>query len=597
MAFDFKQFVSDMDKKFPKKRHPRVLLTEADFEVIRANKDEEIMSKLIAHTVKYADGLLDAELPKHIIPDGIRLLGMSRRVLDHLTSLGLCYQITGDEKYAVRAYKEMEAVAAFPDWNPRHFLDPSEMAAAMSLGYDWFFDWLNDGQKAVIRNALFNMGLMQAMDDYEDKPRSRTYRWYQHMPGDNWKMVCNGGMAMAATAILDELDDEGKAICEKVLTLGFASTHRAVRDFYSEVDGDYVESLGYWEYASNYLAFHHSTLMSAAGDDYGLTDWEGLKKTPYFVLHMCGNSSHSFNFGDAGVTVMRPTVMLWYSRMLNAPSIASIRINAMRNGSVSINDLLYYRPNMSAELDTLPKNFGGVGRDNASFRSGWGKDDMFAAIHFGRNSVCHAHLDTGTFILEANGERFFADLGADNYNLRPYRNCYRFRAEGHNTLVFNPDDKMDQFMDNNSTISVYENTGNEGFALCDMSDAYPGKGAVRSMRLYRAERKTVIRDEIKCSADDVVYWFAHTMAGIELSEDGKSAILTANGKHLRAEVFGCYSFYVADPLPFPTSPISEPAIDQDGSLHAPSTNPGFRKLAIKATGAEAHTIEVAFTAE
>ncbi len=594
MEFDFQTLVSDINKKYPEKRHPRVIMTDSDFARIKDNSEDPIMKKLLDKLKSQCESLLTAELPRHHIPDGIRLLGMSRRVQDHIISLCLGYNVFGDERYADRAYKELEAAAGFPDWNHKHFLDPSEMALAFAIGYDWLFYWLDDKKKEVIRYAVLKHGILQSLDDYEDRPRTRTYRWYQHMPGDNWKMVCNGGMSSACLAILDEVTPEQYTMCEKVLTFGHASTKKAVQDFYSEIDGDYVESLGYWEYATNFLAFHSSALMTAAGSDYGLTDWDGIRKTPYFILQMCGNTSRSFNFGDGGESIMRPTAMLWLANLLNDPKIASVRIKAMENGSYAINDLLYYRPGFTADMEALDKNFGGVGRDNATFRSGWGDEDVYCGIHFGRNSVCHAHLDTGTFILEYAGERFFIDLGADNYNLRPYSGSYRFRAEGHNTLVFDPSDKPDQVYTNNSTISKYENNDKFGYAICDMSDAYPGKGVVRGIKLCRGTKTVIVRDKIKCEPENEIYWAAHTRANIELSADKKSAVLKQNEKQLWVGIDGEGEFEIRDALPFPTSPKVEPAVDQDGTMHAQSKNEGVKKLVIRNRGKSEYDIKVAF---
>ena len=49
---------------------------------------------------------------KYEIPDGLRLLSTSRRVLNRIQSLGLVYQVERDKRMAERAWKELEAAAA-----------------------------------------------------------------------------------------------------------------------------------------------------------------------------------------------------------------------------------------------------------------------------------------------------------------------------------------------------------------------------------------------------------------------------------------------------------------------------------------------------
>jgi hypothetical protein len=64
-------------------------------------------------------------------------LSASRQVLDRVRTLALVSRFYGDRRYSNRAWQELEAAAAFPDWNPSHFLHTAEMTHAFALGYDW----------------------------------------------------------------------------------------------------------------------------------------------------------------------------------------------------------------------------------------------------------------------------------------------------------------------------------------------------------------------------------------------------------------------------------------------------------------------------
>ena len=72
-------------------------------------------------------------------------------MLHRVYTLALLYRLDGDQRYAERAWQELEAAAQFQDWNPRHFLDTAEMTHAFAIGYDWLYDVWTPEQRATLR--------------------------------------------------------------------------------------------------------------------------------------------------------------------------------------------------------------------------------------------------------------------------------------------------------------------------------------------------------------------------------------------------------------------------------------------------------------
>ena len=135
--------------------HPRLLATTDDFAQLkqRIAADPQLESwhaKLQAQ----AQEMLSQPPSRYEIPDGLRLLATSRRVVQRIYTLALLKRLDGDQRYAERAWQELDAAAKFQDWNPRHFLDTAEMTHAFAIGYDWLYDSWTPEQRATLQQAM-----------------------------------------------------------------------------------------------------------------------------------------------------------------------------------------------------------------------------------------------------------------------------------------------------------------------------------------------------------------------------------------------------------------------------------------------------------
>ena len=539
--------INDLLSYSGKHTHPRLILTGEDFARIRET-DDPIYNVSKAEVMRVADYFMNQPLLNYEIPDGIRLLAISRRALARTFNLGIAYQLTGEKKYAQRLLDEVKNVCSFKDWNPYHFLDVGEMACAVGLAYDWIYDYMGEDDKRFIRDAIKSHGFEPAMDDYLNRERNRSYRWYQDQPGDNWKMVCNGGITIAALAICDE-DGVDTEYLTDIFGYAFENTYKAVRDFYLP-DGSYSEGFTYWNYATDYLGYYVSALKTSTGTDYGLADYKPVEDSAYYVKFMCSNKFYSFNFGDAIEELVCPETMFFIGKNFAKPDVMTMRKEEiLRDPSLAgACDLFWYIPTESVGLEGRPMGFGSVGGDNASFRSGFDRDDFYAAIHFGDNDAYHGHADMGNFVVEWKQRRFLCDLGQDNYNVKNYRIAYRYRAEGHNTLVINPDDGADQVLSSICHVDRFnDGTDGDAYAISDMSAAYVGdKQVVRGMRMTADKKWIIVRDEMKLDEGDAGYWFAHTRGKINVSDDGKSATIEIDGEKLYFALLGDGVFEVME---------------------------------------------------
>jgi heparinase II/III-like protein/uncharacterized protein DUF4962 len=571
--------------------HPRLLISAEGFAQVRQQAGARSAGKSSARsgkekTVPGANPLLQrwheqlreraqrllTEAPsRYEIPDGLRLLATSRRVLDRVYTLALLYRLDGDRRYVDRAWEELQAAASFPDWNPRHFLDTAEMTHAFAIGYDWLYDAWTEAQRDTLRAAIIEKGLKPALAAYRGEA---TFGWWVKAH-HNWNQVCNGGIGMGALAI----GDQAPELAGELLHAALESLRLPMAQF--APDGAWVEGPGYWNYATSYNTIFFAALETALGTDFGFSQAPGFSETGLFPLYLTGPLGRTFNYADGGEGTIRAPQMFWLARQFDRPVYAWYQREV---ASPSPLDLLWFDPRgdspRPAELP-LDKQFRGA--DLATFRSAWqDRNAVFVGFKAGDNKANHSHLDLGTFVLDALGVRWALDLGADNYNLPGYFGqqrwtYYRMRAEGHNTLVINPSAEPDQDPSAAARIFRFQTAPQKAFAIADLTPAYArnARKVQRGIALLN-RREVLLQDELQAEKPAEVWWFLHTPALAQLSDGGATATLTQGDQRLWVHLLSPpgATFTIMDARPLASSPHPE----------GQAQNEGIRKLAIHLTG-------------
>jgi len=573
-----------------KKEHPRLMATTADFERIGREKESDPYVKEAFEKIYESGNMILAEpASQFATPDGLRLPA-SGRVASRITTLAFLYRLTKEKKFAERAWLELDAASQFPNWNPKHFLDDATMTYAFALGYDWLFDYWNDDQKRIIKSAIIEKGLSRALLAYE-KLAIRNEGWWTDVP-HNWNQVCNGGIGIGALAIADEEPALASRILKEILQrLPIAMKHFAP-------DGAWNEGPGYWSYATRYNVAIIASLKSALGTDFGLSSMKGFSKTGLFPVYNSSPINKSFNYADGGEGSTAAAQMFWFAREFNQPAVATYLYKFKPADPLA---LIWYDPKLVNDKEQFSPDIYFREAEVVTMRSRW-NDSLatFVACKAGSNRANHSHLDLGSFVLDALGERWILDLGADNYNIPEYFNSgahgrrwtyYRTRAEGHNTLVINPGREPDQDPLADTKVTRAEGTGDESYAIMDLTPAYAagGSSVKRGIALTGNRQSVVIADEISNQNPADVYWFAHTRASIKLSRDKKSAILSQHGKKYIATIVAPANavFTVMDAKPLPASP--QPSEN--------NPNKGVQKLSIHLTSSGKTNIIVVFHGE
>lgn len=567
--------------------HPRLHVDANGFNEIKQNIQSNANIRLWSNQIiLQADNLLDTTPLEYNIPDGLRLLDTSREVQDRLLALSYAYQITGDTKYAKRAWKEMEKVCSYPDWNPQHFLDIAEMAYGVAIGYDWCYNYLTTTQRATIENTLVKFALTEGKKQYKGMGLGTQFI-LQNM---NWNAVCNGGLSAAALAVMDVNPDIASYTLEKALY----SLDYMLPEF--APDGGWDEGFTYLSYTLKYFCIWMDCMNGVLGTDYNIPNFPGISKTAQHLLSMQGYKGNN-NFNDANEGDFITPATLWLGKYFNSSEITSSYLSLQHQLCIggTVFDCLFYDTNVTEKTYALPLDMVTHGVESGSMRSAHStQQETYLSYRGGKAAVNHYHLSEGAFVLDALGERWALDLGMDNYtyssNFSSNRNdLYRIRPEGHNCVVINPSSDAGQSMSADCPITQEVSKSRGAYQVLDLTSAYNTQvnSYYRGYMLTDNRNTAVIRDEISLKNSSSVYWFMHTKASIEVI-DNTRAILTIGSKKMQVDVSceggtAILSDTAASPLP--TSPV----------VSSQASNNGVRKLQILLTGSGNVSISVRFT--
>ena len=562
--------------------HPRLFADAARWDALKVQlATDEVSREILAVVRATAERVLD-QPPVAYVDKGAFWHGPMRQAQGRILALAMMFRLTGEARFLTRAKLEMKTMAELPTWYPQHFLDTAEGALGMAVGLDWLHDSLTAEEREQFATALVEKALRASLLVGEEET------WVAG--NNNWTAVCHGGLVIGALAVAEREPALARQIVERALKHMPRYT-----ELYAPA-GAYSEGPDYWAYGTTFYALMAEALRTTFGTTCDLERAPGFLRTADYTLQMTAPSGALFNFADNGSGLGVEPVMFWFARELRRADLVQRDLALLKtlaekiaagtsrdDGSRMMPLALLWREPSLAGTPAPPRALTwwseGGSQPQAVMRSAW--DDpraTFVGIKAGCADDSHAHMDIGSFILEANGVRWAVDLGRESYpharangisNAELFNtkqaskrwSIFRCGPESHNLLRF---DHAPQRVDAKAEIRPAE-----GGFIVDLSPVVRDQVASAQRRFsLKSDRTVIIRDEWKTGPVAAeVSWQWLTQAAVTIEPDGFA--LHQSGETVRLRVTASAK------TAFSTEDVSPPRNKFD------SPNPGLSRLTIR----------------
>jgi hypothetical protein len=326
-------------------------------------------------------------------------------------------------------------------------------------------------------------------------------------------------------------------------------------------DGIYPEGYGYWGYGTSFNVLFLSALEKIYGTDFGMTKAPGFLQTASFMESMTGTTGKPFNYSDAGGNGSFNPAMFWLANKVKDPSLLWVEKSYLKAGREAnlVNErilpaIMLWKGNISTKDIKAPIATAFVGKGKnpmALMRTSWTDSNaIYIAAKGGSASINHAHMDIGSFIMDADGQRWAMDFGMQNYESLESKgvklwgrtqnserwDVFRLNNYAHNTLTI---DSQLQVVEGDAPIINENKDPNFMQVTFDLSTVYKNQLASSTRGIAIVNKNhVVVRDEIQTlNRETKVRWTMLTPADVEIVGP-ETALLKKGGKTLTLKVSG-----------------------------------------------------------
>ncbi|MBN1292495.1 MAG: heparinase II/III family protein [Candidatus Latescibacteria bacterium] len=529
--------------------HPYLYFSEEDkpeiLERIKTDPEaHDIMARLLAEANRFLYTPIEEDIPveqKHprYWSDGKHdsFVSKCRRGSE---TLAFVYQMTGEQKYADKAFEFLDALCdmqlwcyrahEFPiiysrvwPWNVdddqvvfNYDIRTGDMARELGLVYDWLYPALDKHQRNRIRGALLAKAITLVRGNWD-------YHWWASSYRCNWCGIGLSGLGVASLALLNEDPELVDVIAESYNRMGRMFDELGV-------DGGWQEGRSYWAYGMRSCIFFMDSLNRLTNKKFNLFEHPRVAHNPAsFALY--GFTGY---FGDgSGGVVGSPHLLNKMIDETKDGEAAWYRNNMLSAGN-DIFDILWPRSDVKPkEPVQKSKHFRTI--DWVVMRSDFeNPETVTIATKAGWNDdPHHGHLDCGQIILNWQDQAFLMDLGSGRYFYdEKYFDEARWTypqasSAGHNLVFVNGELQISaKYKDEpwqegiGGKVLEFRPGKDHDYTLMDPTHAYPNKELKGWRRHIILEKPviTVILDEVKSARGAEIETRFHSECGTDMKE-------------------------------------------------------------------------------
>ena len=531
--------------------HPRLVLRAGqEKELLKKIKKDPLWNKVHRRLLDECDRMDTMQVTEVKFDQNHKtMLSSAREMQRKMMFLSYAYRMTGNKSYLRRAEQEMLYAAGLENWNDKTFLDAAEITLGMAIGYDWLYDQLSPQSRSKIAEAIINFGLKPSVEKPQFWPTSVN----------NWNQVCNAAMVCGAIATKDVNPELAKQIMDRAET----SLPLAMGNY--GPDGAYPEGPMYWEYGTQFNALYLSAYENYFGKESELVKIPGFMKTGLYYSSMITPTLNRFNYCDCSSVnsvSLSPSIMWFYGKTKN-PALLFFQHTAMNAPrakfekdrflpftiiwgagaeapmakAVNPDELMYVAQGVSAV---------------AAMRSSWvDPNALYVGVKAGSPNTGHGHMDVGSFIFEANGERWATDLGPERYHTletylktltwsmkqdSPRWDVFRYSNRAHNTLMIND---AKQLVSGKTIINEHSDNPDLMYTVVDLSSIYADQVEKVVRGVAMVNKQYVMIEDVITTGDKPakIHWnMTVPTTNVRVNQEESSMILFKNKKRVDIKV-------------------------------------------------------------
>jgi hypothetical protein len=543
---DFQKMAAELARA--PRNHPYLLFSDDEKPALRKRiaadrRSAEVFEKLVLEGRRLLLAPVQAEAPRRVVhtryleaDDYRRYVG---RQMDAALTLAFLYQMTGEARYAAKAFEHADVVAGQESWvqsahtfeviYPRvwpygakddqvvfsYDITASSVSQRLAYVYDWLYPALTKAQRDRIRGALLDKAITRVRGNYE-------YLWWSTAYKCNWSGICHTGLGLSALALLGEDPQLVNVVARSAEGIWRTLDHIGE-------DGGWQEGRGYWAYMLDESVRFIDAVRRVSGGRIDLYKHRALAAHPLDF----GLFGLTAGFGDgSGFPVGTSAVMNRLAQESGDP-VAAWYAQRFVRPMETLFDLVWPAATVRGEEPKEPSRlFKSI--DWAVLRHDFSPSHVTVAAKAGMNDdPHHGHLDCGTFNLTWHNLGYIGEIPRGAYDEEYFGELrwdyLKAATAGHNVVLVDGEPQVAAKLKDQpwksgvgGHVTQFRSEPEWGYVSMDPTHAYPGAKLqrwTRSIVLDKEQDVTIVLDTVSASAGSTIEVRFHPRVAADAQAD------------------------------------------------------------------------------